>query len=168
MIIGDPYKFAIMFDRVKEWNDSKSGDNGFFSFCIDGKMFPDIVINAILSVSVNDIKTSLIGIPANEKIYDMDKSTTIKTLYQLVYPDLESKNDYRYLLSTTDFTDNDNFIFAVEGKGMIRILAAKLVYDFVESTHIFDDVEITEIILEKEEINKIIIQLEEVMKSFDF
>lgn len=169
MLIGDPYKFAIIFDKVAAWNASLSDNNGYFSFCIDGKLFPEIAINAILSVSVNDIRTSLIGIPVNETIYKMDKSTAIKALYQLVYPDFESddENDYRYLLSTTDFTDNDNFIFAVEGECMVRILAAKLVYDFAESTHIFDDIEITDIAIEKSEIKSIINQIDEVKQFFN-
>ena len=77
MLIGDPYKFAIIFDRVAAWNASLSDNNGYFSFCIDGKLFPEIAINAILSVSVNDIRTSLIGIPVNETIYKMDKSKTL-------------------------------------------------------------------------------------------
>jgi len=44
MIIGDPYKFTIIFDRVTAWNSSLSDNNGYFSFCIDRKVFPGIAL----------------------------------------------------------------------------------------------------------------------------
>ena len=50
---------------------------------------------------------------------------------------------------------------------MVRILAAKLVYDFAESTHIFDDIEITDIAIEKSEIKSIINQIDEVKQFFN-
>ena len=170
MIIGDPYKFAVMFDRVKEWNDSISGDNGFFGICIDGKMFPNIVINACAFSSVYDVIDSLKRIPVNEKIYKMEKEKAIMSLYELVYPDFDSDydNDYRYLLAPSDLTDLSYLVFAVKDTEKIKILATKAEYNFEEEQDVFDNSEITEIILEKEEINKIIIELEEAMKSFDF
>lgn len=39
MLIGDPYKFAVLFDRVKKWNPSLTDNNGFFALCIDGNYF---------------------------------------------------------------------------------------------------------------------------------
>ncbi len=169
MLIGDPYKFAIIFDRVAAWNAALTDNNGFFSFCVNGKLFPEIAINTILSVSVSDVRNSLIAIPVNEVIYNMDKDSAIKALYQLVYPDFESddENDYRYLLSTTDLTDNDNFIFVVEGEGMIRILATKLIYNSVESTHVLENFEATEVIVEKDEMKNIVNRLDEMKRFFN-
>ncbi len=168
MLIGDPYKFAIIFDRVDAWNASLSDSNGYFSLCVDGKVFPEFAINSILSVSINDVRNSLVNIPADETIYDMDKDDAIKVLYQLVYPDFDSddENDYRFLISTNDLTDNDYFIFAVGGKDRIRLLAAKLMYDFAESTHIFEKAEITDIVIEKEEINDIVCKIDEIEQFF--
>lgn len=169
MLIGDPYKFAVLFDRVADWNNSIKDNNGLFALCIDGKLFPDVVINAVVSVSIYDVKESLIGIPVNEMIYDMDTGNSFKALYELVFPDVDNDddNDYRYLLSTSDLTDIDNLVFAVEGKGKIKILAAKLEYDVVESTHIFDKSAITEVILDKNEVNQIIRAIEKAIGEFD-
>lgn len=168
MIIGDPYKFAVIFDRVNEWNDALADDNGFFALCIDGKMFPNIVINACVFSSVYDVVDSLNSIPVNEEIYEMNKEKALMSLYELVYPDFDNDydNDYRYLLSTPDLTDLRYLVFAVEGKGKIKLLATKTEYDFEEERDIFDNSEITEIILEKDEINKIIRQLEEMKRYF--
>lgn len=170
MIIGDPYKFAVMFDIVKEWNVSLSDENGFFALCIDGKLFPNIVINACVFSSVYDVIESLNSIPVNEEIYEMEKEKAFMSLYELVYPDFDNDrdNDYRYLISTSDLTDLRYLVFAVEGKGKIKLFATKTEYNFEEERDIFDNLEITEIILEKDEINRIIIQLEEIMQSHDF
>lgn len=63
MLIGDPYKFAVIFDRVAAWNASLTDNNGYFLFCIDGKLFPDIAINTVIPVSVKEVKNSLADIP---------------------------------------------------------------------------------------------------------
>ncbi len=169
MLIGDPYKFAVLFDRVKNWNTSLTDNNGFFALCIDGRLFPDIIINAIIPVGVMDVKEALSGIPVDEKIFDMDAKDAILILYDLVYPEFDDEksdeenrdNDFRYLLSTEELVDDNYFVFAVEKKGKIRILGTKAEYDFEEKRDVLGNSEVTEIILEKEEINKIISQLEE-------
>ncbi len=167
MLIGDPYNFAIIFDRVAEWNVSLTDNNGYFALCVDGKMFPNEVINAVVPVSVSNVKNALINIPTNEKIYDMDTEKAFMALYELVYPDYDNDedrdNDYRYLLAPPDLTDLNCLVFAVEAKEKIRILAAKIEYDFEEERDIFDNSVITEVTLEKNEIDKIIKRIE-----FDF
>ena len=174
MIIGDPYKFAIIFDRVAAWNGSLSDNNCYFSFCIDGKMFPDIALNAILSVSVKEVMNSLVDIPVNEEIFDMDSKDAIPILYDLVYPEYDEKSDeenkesdYRYLISIEESVDNKYYVFAVKKDEKIRILGAKGDYDFEEKSLSFDNSEIVEIILEKDEINNIIRQLEEMERCFN-
>ena len=81
MLIGDPYKFAVLFDRVKKWNPSLTDNNGFFALCIDGKLFPDEIENAVIPVGVRDVKVALSGIPVDEKIFDMDSKDAILILY---------------------------------------------------------------------------------------
>ena len=36
MIIGNPFMFAILVERVAEWNNREAEDNGHFAFCIKG------------------------------------------------------------------------------------------------------------------------------------
>lgn len=159
MIIGDQYKFAILFERIAPWNISLTDCNGVFALCIDGKLFPDEIINSVVEVSVNDIKKSLMNIPVDEIIFNMDTENAFTALYKLVYSDCD--NDYRYELANSYLTDIDNLVFAVAGKEKIKILAAKGEYNCEESTHIFDTSEITEVILEKKEIDEIINKLEQ-------
>lgn len=172
MMIGDPYRFAVLFDRVSAWNPSATDCNGYFALCIDGKLFPEMIINAIIPVDVVEVKETLSGIPVNETIYDMDKENSFKALYELVFPefdddksDEENKdNDYRYLLSIEEMTDDDYLVFAVEGRGKIRILAGQLEYDWAESRHIYDEQAIHELILDKHEVDKVIEELEKAIR----
>lgn len=165
MVIGDPYKFSILFDRVKSWNASLNDNNGFFGLSIYGKMFPDTVINAIIPVSLFELKNSLSNIPVNEEIYNLSSNDAFKALYNLVYPQNYDYNDYRYELATADLTDNNNLVFAVGGKEKIRIFAAKLEYDVEESYHIFDESALLEVILDKSEVNKIIREIEKTIND---
>ena len=82
--------------------------------------------------------------------------------------DEENKeSDYRYLISIEESVDNKYYVFAVKKDEKIRILGAKGDYDFEEKSLSFDNSEIVEIILEKDEINNIIRQLEEMERCFN-
>ena len=100
MVIGDPYKFSIIFDRVDKWNMSINDNNGYLNLSIDSEIFPKKLINTIVNTSLFDIKNSLNNIPVDTSIYNMNTSEAFKTLYNLVYPvEFENDNDYRYELS---------------------------------------------------------------------
>lgn len=154
MVIGDPYKFSILFDRVKSWNVSLNDNNGFFGVSIDGKIFPDTAINAIIPVSLFELKNSLSSIPVNEKIYNLGTNDAFKALYNFVYSQNDYYNDYRYELATSDLTDNNNLVFAVGGKEKVKIFAAELEYDIEKSCHIFDESALREVILDKSEVSQ--------------
>ena len=170
MLIGDPYKFAVLFDRVKKWNPSLTDNNGFFALCIDGKLFPDEIENAVIPVGVRDVKVALSGIPVDEKIFDMDSKDAILILYDLVYPEFDDEksdeenrdNDFRYLLSTNELVDDNYLVFAVGKERKIRILGTKAEYDFEEKRDVLCNSKVTEIILEKDYVNNVIAQLEEI------
>ena len=133
MLIGDPYKFAVLFDRVKKWNPSLTDNNGFFALCIDGKLFPDEIENAVIPVGVRDVKVALSGIPVDEKIFDMDSKDAILILYDLVYPEFDDEksdeenrdNDFRYLLSTNELVDEIILFLLQEKKGKLEYLVQK-------------------------------------------
>ena len=49
MVIGDPYKFSIIFDRVDKWNMSINDNNGYLNLSIDSEIFPKKLINTIVN-----------------------------------------------------------------------------------------------------------------------
>ena len=150
MVIGDPYKFSIIFDRVDKWNMSINDNNGYLNLSIDSEIFPKKLIN----------------IPVDTSIYNMNTSEAFKTLYNLVYPvEFENDNDYRYELSPMALTDENAFVFAVKGKGKVKIVASILEYDYENSRHIFND-KVIEVILEQDEIAEIVNNIDDIINGY--
>ena len=166
MVIGDPYKFSIIFDRVDKWNMSINDNNGYLNLSIDSEIFPKKLINTIVNTSLFDIKNSLNNIPVDTSIYNMNTSEAFKTLYNLVYPvEFENDNDYRYELSPMALTDENAFVFAVKGKGKVKIVASILEYDYENSRHIFND-KVIEVILEQDEIAEIVNNIDDIINGY--
>ena len=166
MVIGDPYKFSIIFDRVDKWNMSINDNNGYLNLSIDSEIFPKKLINTIVNTSLFDIKNSLNNIPVDTSIYNMNTSEAFKTLYNLVYPvEFENDNDYRYELSPMALTDENAFVFAVKGKGKVKIVASILGYDYENSRHIFND-KVIEVILEQDEIAEIVNNIDDIINGY--
>ncbi len=40
MILGDPYKFSIFIQTIKEWNYDDTFNSGVLLFCVNGDIFP--------------------------------------------------------------------------------------------------------------------------------
>ena len=56
MILGNPYKFAIIIQIIKQWNKEESADNPFCNgvllFCIDGNIYTEEILTATLKTEV--------------------------------------------------------------------------------------------------------------------
>jgi hypothetical protein len=161
VIIGDPYRFSVLFDRVEEWNEIENVNNGFFALCLDGKIFPKYMINAIIETSLHDVLSVLKAIPEDGDMFCLETEVCFKTIYDKVFPDdYDADNDYRYLLSPYALTDENCFIFILKNRDKVRIMGAELKYDIENSTHIFDDAEISVVELTENDIQQIIDKIE--------
>lgn len=168
MIIGDPYVFGIMFDRIKEWNSTKEGNNGFFALSVYGEMFPNRVNNVVVDTNLYDVLNSLKNIPVDKEIYFMEKEKALIRLCDLVYPsDYDRDNDYRYELAPSALTDEGCYVFVLSNKDKIRIIAAELNYDIEESTLIFEGAKIQEVFLDETELVKITKEIKLVLNEFN-
>ncbi len=167
MIIGDPYKFAVMFDEVESWNyESDCHENGHVALCLDGKMFPNHIVNGIISTSLSHVAEKLQNIPEDAELFSMDSAAAFERMYDLVYlyePDFE--NDYRFELSPETVSDAGCFAFVVKCGSEVRILGSKLEYDRENSRHIFDGIEVTEIRLDDSEISDVVKQIKEYLST---
>lgn len=159
MIIGDPYRLSVIIEKVQMWSDS-SFHNGIFMVCIDGKMFPNELINVTLSSELRQLSDIVSNIIENEALYSMDKNILFETLYNITYPsDLETDNDYSYLISPQSLADNDYFIFAVKSKNNVKIIAAHPIYEPDMGIHILDDLDVSEIVISANEFEDIVSEL---------
>lgn len=163
MIIGNPYYFAVIFDVVECWNVDKTFQNGILFLAINAEIFPKEIQSATLSFEVSKLTDSLKNIPVDEKIFSMPKHKAYSEIYNKVFPeDWDINNDYRYMISTPSFSDNDYLVFAVSNGEKIRILAGKPDYCKEESIHILEGAEITETFVDISEMNDIITKLSDI------
>lgn len=166
MIVGDPYKFSVMVDRVKEWNVTEEDKNGYLNLAINGILVSYETINANLLTALYDIKEALKKIPFNDHIFSLKSVNAINELYELVYPsDEKVDNEYDYLLSVTELVDAGIFVFAVKQNNEIRIISGKGKYDFENSNRIFNSSEINEIIINNIELDQIIREIELILSK---
>ena len=129
MISGDPFKFAVICDKVPEWNTDDTFNNGIMLISADGYIFPqDEIINITLSCAVREFIHSLENIPENKILYEeKDKNILFKKIYEICYSDDENFSGYN--ISPTEFLDNDIYIFAVKRADKIRVLISHATYD---------------------------------------
>ena len=57
MILGEPARFAVIFEIVDEWNADSSLNNGILMFSVDWKVYPgNEIINAKLNFEIPNLK----------------------------------------------------------------------------------------------------------------
>lgn len=160
MLIGDPYKFAILFEKVSVWNIDTGFFNGFLIFSINGNMFPKVIINTTLNSELKLFCESSSNLIIDERLFNLTKEEMFSEIYIRTFPsDFEIDNDYRFDLSPASLSDNDCFIFAVSDGENVRITAAELNYNIEESRHELFGVDVSEAVIPIDEFNDMILEI---------
>ena len=100
MIIGNPYKFAIIVNVINEWNPK--GDtwrNGVLLFSVDGELFTKELHTAVLNSEIQPLKEKLMNITINEEIYNMEKEQAYFQMEKIRFPysyNPDAYEDYQY------------------------------------------------------------------------
>jgi len=155
MIIGNPDKFAILTDIVKEWSDT-SWRNGIFFFCISGELFPKEILNVTFNSEVWKLKEKLQKPSINEELFNAEKRKAFIELCRITFPEnCDIDNDYQYYLSPSTLGDFGYLAFIVSNGVQIRIMASKVNYIINESTHDLNNLEISETFVTTGELEEI-------------
>lgn len=85
MLIGDPYKFAIFINTVKEWNIDDTFYSGVLLFSVDGGLFPKEIFNTTLIFEIQQLKENLMNIGADERLYHMPKDEAFAEIYNITF-----------------------------------------------------------------------------------
>lgn len=156
MILGNPYKFAIIIKTIREWNVDKTFYNGVLFFCVDGSMFPKEILTVPLTSEINPLKENLENISVDIALFNMEKEAAFKQIYNVTFPeDISMDNDYQFDITPLSFSEDNCYIFAVSDGTRVRILAAKLKYIKERSRHMLKNMNIKEAIISIQEINQI-------------
>ena len=156
MLLGNPYKFAVITKTIKEWNVDKTFCNGVLLFCVDGNIFPKEVLTATLNSELNPLKEKLENIAINVEIFNMEKEAAFKQIYNVTSPeDINLDNDYQFDITPLSFPEDNCYIFAVSDGTQVRILAAKLKYIKEKSRHMLKNININEAFISAQEMKEI-------------
>ena len=161
MIIGNPYKFAIILEKINEWNISDTFCNGVLFFCIDGELFPKSLDTATLSTERVFWEERLENVVVNHELFNLPTYEAFVTICNLVFPtDWNIDNDYRFDFSPQTLCPiNSNcHIFIVSNGEKVRIMAAELEYHVEQSAHNLTDISISETIITIDDFLKIFSQ----------
>lgn len=160
MILGNPYKFSIIIDTIKEWNIDEAFCNGVLLFCIDGNFFPKEVITATLKCEVQLLRENFKNLTVDEKLYNMQKDKAFVEIYNMTFPsDTDIDNDYRFDISPQSFSDNDCYVFAISNGEQVRIMASKLNYVMKDSRHELNGISVSEAFIDISELNKVMSEI---------
>lgn len=136
MIIGNPYTFAFIVDKVPEWSDN-SFKNGIFLVSINGVIFPPELATATLNTDLyyffEVAPSSLITMPINNTFFNMDK---VK-LFSILYNSVSSRgltqcnkkynfNGNKFKFSTTSMEDEGCYCFSICNGKKLRVIGANV------------------------------------------
>lgn len=161
MILGNPYKFSIFINTIKEWNVDETFCNGVLLFCIDGNLFPKEIVTASLTCEIPPLKEKLMHLTINEKLYNMSTDKAFIEIYNSTFPeDVNVVNNDCFDITPLSFSDCNCYVFAVSNGKKVRIMAAKLNYIVSDSRHELNKINISETYLSMTELDEIIKNLD--------
>ena len=159
-MIGNPYKFSVVFGKINDWNIDETFCNGFFLICVDGIIYPKEIINTSLQREILIFKKKLQNLFIDDKLFNLPKENAFIEIYNLSFPkDQDIDNDYRFDITPESFSDHDCFVFAVRSHNQVRIMASKLNYLTEDSRHDLECINVSETMIEFDELNKIITEI---------
>ena len=161
MIIGDPYKFAILSEVINEWNIDDTFCNGVLLFCVNGDIYPKEVVTATLRCEIEYLKQKLRNITTDKRLYILPPQQAFAEIYGITFPeDMDSDNGDCFDITPASLSDHNCFVFAVCDGVNIRILASELAYERENSRHRLENIIISETFLTVGELREIIAVLE--------
>lgn len=130
MIIGDPYKFAILSGVINEWNIDDTFCNGVLLFCVNGDIYPKEVVTATLRCEIEYLKQKLRSLTIDKRLYALPPQQAFAEIYGITFPeDTDSDNEDCFDITPASLSDHNCFVFAVCNGVNVRVLASELAYE---------------------------------------
>ena len=156
MLLGDPYRFAVLAEIISAWNVDETFGNGVLLLAVDGQFFPREIVTAPLKGELYWLREKLQHLSVEEALYQLPKAQAFAAIYARTYPeDRALDNDYRFDLTPDSLADQGCFVFAVASGDKVRILAAALAYDAGRSRYELEQALVSEAFLSAGEITEI-------------
>ena len=161
MIIGDPYKFAILSGVINEWNIDNTFCNGVLLFCVNGDIYPKEVVTATLRCEIEYLKQKLRSLTIDKRLYALPPQQVFVEIYGITFPeDADSDNEDCFDITPASLSDHNCFVFAVCNGVNVRVLASELAYEMENGRHKLQDIAVSETFVSVSEVKGIISGLE--------
>ena len=111
MIIGDPYKFAILSGEINEWNIDDAFCNGVLFLCVNGDIYPKEVVTATLRCEIEYLKQKLRNITTDKRLYILPPQQAFAEIYGITFPeDMDSDNGDCFDITPASLSDHNCFV----------------------------------------------------------
>lgn len=165
MILGDPYKFAILSGIIDGWNNDSVFCNGLLLFFVNGDLYPKEIVTATLRCEIESLKQKLRNFTIDKRLYALPSQQAFAELYEITFPENpDCNNEDCFNITPASLSDHNCFAFAVCDGVNVRILAGKLDYEMENARHKLQDITVSEAFVSVRELKLITSGLE----SFPF
>ena len=74
MLLGDPYRFAVLAEIIPAWNVDETFGNGVLLLAVDGQFFPREIVTAPLKGELYWLREKLQHLSVEEALYQLPKA----------------------------------------------------------------------------------------------
>ena len=137
MLLGDPYKFAFLIERIPDW-EKGSWKNGIMFVIINSNIYPkDVRITTFDSEipEILDSDSAFINPIIDKELYEKSDLQIIEFV-----DDEEKENYYRYFIPFHEINDSGYRFYVISDSCNVKILVCKLESD---QTELVDRLEIS-------------------------
>lgn len=128
MLIGDPYKFSFIIERIPEWEDT-SFINGWMFLKINDELYPKEVRTTTLNCELPDLlgENSPMKKPVVDKeLYRLDSRELFDRIARITYSEeLDALYDISYQLPFHEINDEGWDVFIISDGENIKLLVGE-------------------------------------------
>ena len=128
MVIGDPYKFGFLIERVSDW-EYPPLINGLLFFYLNKKAYPNELCTAALSEELPELlsdRSPLMKPKRNKRLFKLDSKDRFERIAALTYPeDIDKKSDLSYLVPFHAVNDSGLTVFTLTDEEQVIIMVGQ-------------------------------------------
>lgn len=138
MVIGEPYKMALIVERMPIWEpQNDTFRNGIMFLCVNGEVYPKDVRTTTLNCELPWLlapESPLMNTVIDKELFEMPSDELLAYLESITYPDvidddadddIEIDNDYRFVLPFEEISDRGFDVFVLSDGENVRVLVGQ-------------------------------------------